>query len=65
MNWKKSAFLGYMQEEEEREQIIRKLARAYARGQESCHVTCDNYFSPAEQEEMKQEAIRRVETGRY
>ena len=60
-----SAFLGYMQEEEEREQIIRKMVRAYKRGAAQCKFSADNYFSPADLEEMKQEAIRRVERERY
>lgn len=60
-----SAFLGYMQEEEEREQIIRKMMRAYRRGAAQCKFSAENYFSPADFEEMKQEAIRRVERERY
>lgn len=60
-----SAFLGYMQEQEEREQIIRKMMRAYKRGAKQCKFSADNYFSPADLEEMKQEAIRRVDRERY
>ena len=55
-----SLFLGYMQEQEEREKIIRKMMRAYRAGTE-CRFSAVNYFSPQDIEEMKQEAMRRVD----
>lgn len=55
-----SLFLGYMQEQEEREQIIHKMMRAYRAGEE-CIFSTVNYFSAQDIEEMKKEAIRRVD----
>lgn len=59
-----SLFLGYMQEQEEREQIIRKMMQAYRNGT-TCQFSTDNYFSDKEIENMKQEAMRRVDRERY
>ena len=53
-------FLGYAQEQEEREEIIRKMMRAYRAGKE-CRFSTVNYFSARDIEEMKKEAMRRVD----
>lgn len=55
-----SAFLGYMQEANEKEEIIRKMMKAYRAGKVSCKISSNNYFSPKEIDAMKQEAMRRV-----
>ena len=57
-------FLGYAQEQEEREEIIRKMMRAYRTGEE-CRFSTVNYFSVRDIEEMKKEAMRRVDRERY
>ena len=57
-------FLGYAQEQEEREEIIRKMMRAYREGEE-CRFSTVNYFSARDIEEMKKEAMRRVDRERY
>ena len=53
-------FLGYAQEQEEREEVIRKMMRAYHAGEE-CRFSTVNYFSAQDIEEMKKEAMRRVD----
>lgn len=53
-------FLGYAQEQEEREEIIRKLMQAYRDGT-ACRFSTVNYFSVRDFEEMKKEAMRRVD----
>ena len=53
-------FLGYAQEQEEREEVIRKMMRAYRKGEE-CRFSTVNYFSARDIEEMKKEAMRRVD----
>ena len=53
-------FLGYAQEQEEREEIIRKMMQAYRAGEE-CRFSTVNYFSARDIEEMKKEAMRRVD----
>lgn len=55
-----SLFLGYAQEQEEREGVIRKMMQAYRAGEE-CRFSTVNYFSARDIEEMKKEAIRRVD----
>lgn len=55
-----SLFLGYAQEQEEREEVIRKLMQAYRAGEE-CRFSTVNYFSARDIEEMKKEAMRRVD----
>ena len=57
-------FLGYVQEQEEREEIIRKMMRAYRAGEE-CRFSTINYFSARDIEEMKKEAMRRVDRECY
>ena len=57
-------FLGYAQEQEEREEIIRKMMRAYREGEE-CRFSTVNYFSARDIEEMKKEAMRRVDRECY
>lgn len=57
-------FLGYVQEQEEREEVIRKMMRAYCAGEE-CRFSTVNYFSARDIEEMKKEAMRRVDRERY
>ena len=57
-------FLGYAQEQEEREEVIRKMMRAYRAGEERRFSTV-NYFSARDIEEMKKEAIRRVDRECY
>lgn len=52
-------FLGYAQEQEEREEVIRKMMQAYLAGEE-CRFSTVNYFSARDIEEMKREAMRRV-----
>lgn len=53
-------FLGYAQEQEEREKIIRKLMQAYRDGT-ACRFSTVNYFSVRDFEEMKKEAKQRVD----
>ena len=53
-------FLGYAQEQEEKEEVIRKMMRAYRAGEE-CRFSTINYFSARDIEEMKKEAMRRVD----
>ena len=53
-------FLGYAQEQEEREEVIRKMMLAYRAGEE-CRFSTVNYFSARDIEEMKKEAMRRVD----
>ena len=53
-------FLGYAQEQEEREEVIHKMMRAYRAGEE-CRFSTVNYFSARDIEEMKKEAMRRVD----
>lgn len=53
-------FLGYAQEQEEREEVIRKMMRAYRDGT-ACRFSTVNYFSVRDFEEMKKEAMRRVD----
>ena len=57
-------FLGYAQEQEEREEVIRKMMRAYRAGAE-CRFSTVNYFSARDIEEMKKEAMRRVDRECY
>lgn len=57
-------FLGYAQEQEEREEVIRKMMLAYRAGEE-CRFSTVNYFSARDIEEMKKEAMRRVDRERY
>lgn len=57
-------FLGYAQEQEEREEVIRKMMRAYRAGEE-CQFSTVNYFSARDIEEMKKEAMRRVDRECY
>lgn len=57
-------FLGYAQEQEEREEVIRKMMRAY-RADKECRFSTVNYFSARDIEEMKKEAMRRVDRERY
>ena len=57
-------FLGYAQEQEEREEVIRKMMWAYRAGEE-CRFSTVNYFSARDIEEMKKEAMRRVDRERY
>ena len=53
-------FLGYAQEQEEREEVIRKMMQAYRDGT-TCRFSTINYFSTQDIEEMKKEAMRRVD----
>lgn len=53
-------FLGYAQEQEEREEVIRKMMQAYRAGEE-CRFSTVNYFSARDIEEMKKEAMQRVD----
>lgn len=53
-------FLGYAQEQEEREEVIREMMQAYRAGEE-CRFSTVNYFSTRDIEEMKREAMRRVD----
>lgn len=53
-------FLGYAQEQEEREEVIRKMMQAYRVGEE-CRFSTVNCFSARDIEEMKKEAMRRVD----
>ena len=57
-------FLGYAQEQEARAEVIRKMMRAYCAGEE-CRFSRVNYFSARDIEEMKKEAMRRVDRERY
>ena len=57
-------FLGYAQVQEEREAVIRKMMRAYRAGEE-CRFSTVNYFSARDIEEMKKEAMRRVDRECY
>ena len=57
-------FLGYAQEQEEREEVIRKMMLAYRAGEE-CRFSTVNYFSARDIEEMKKEAMRRVDRECY
>ena len=59
-----SLVLGYAQEQEEREEVIRKMMRAYRAGEE-CRFSTVNYFSTRDIEEMKKEAMRRVDRECY
>lgn len=53
-------FLGYAQEQEEREEVIRKMMQAYRDGT-ACRFSTVNYFSARDIEEMKKEAMQRVD----
>lgn len=53
-------FLGYAQEQEEREEVIRKMMQAYRDGT-AYRFSTINYFSVRDIEEMKKEAMRRVD----
>ena len=53
-------FLVFVQEQEEREEVIRKIMQAYRAGEE-CRFSTVNYFSARDIEEMKKEAMRRVD----
>lgn len=53
-------FLGYAQEQEEREEVIRKMMQAY-RDSTACRFSTINYFSARDIEEMKKEAMQRVD----
>ena len=56
--------VGSAQEHEASEEVIRKMMQAYRAGEE-CRFSTVNYFSARDIEEMKKEAMRRVDRECY